>query len=439
MKIKNFLFYFGPNLLSQIISFVVILIAANVFSNNDFGIFTFAQTVFFILFSLSFSNIFLFLQKNIQEKFYNRRRDISTCFIIHFSISLLIYISLLLFISISDYDLKVKILLCLISLILLSEPFSLSYNYLFIKEKFITLFYIKISQLLIFLIIKLYVLFILNNIYFFSLTYVFENFFFSVAIIVAYKKEGYNFFKFDINQTYIIKVLKKIFIFPFISFAALIAMRIDVLMITKILSYEDAGFYSAASRTITSLLLLGFTFLSFIYPVMNEKFRENKHSYDENYKGFILLSFLITIICYYGFNIFGYDYLSLWGNNFLKSQSTLELLSLNIFIAFTSHLWMQKKYIENQYYFILAFQFLTIILNIIFNVSLIKYFGTNGAAIATIMANLISFVLINIFNIKELSIIFQSFSLETFKLIAYKIINAVLTKKNPENKEVIKK
>lgn len=439
MKVKNFLFYFGPHLLSQIISFFTILIAANVFSNKDFGIFTFAQTVFFILFSLSFSNIFIFLQKNIQEKFYNRRKDISTCFIINFCVSLLIYIFLLLFVSISDYEFNVKILLCLISLILLSEPFSLSFNYFFIKEKFITLFYIKTLQLLIFTIIKLYVLYYFKNIYLFALTHVFENIFYSTFIIFAYKKEGYNFFRFNTDQTYIIKILKKIFIFPFIGFAALIAMRIDVLMITQLMNYDEAGFYSAASRTISSILLLGFAFLSFIYPKMNEKFRENRKSYYESYKGFILLSFIITFICYLVFAIFGPYYLGLWGNNFLKSQITLEVLSLNIFLAFTSHIWIQKKYIEKQYYFILGFQFLTIILNIIFNLSLIKFFGASGAAIATLFSNLISFVLINIFNVKELSIIFQSFSLETFKLIANKIINAVFKKKNPENKELIKK
>ena len=89
---KNILYFHFPNILNQVISFFIIIIAANKFNNYEFGVFTFAQNVFFILFSLSFSNIYMFLQYKMVKNFEKRKKDISTCFVIHFTASLINFI-----------------------------------------------------------------------------------------------------------------------------------------------------------------------------------------------------------------------------------------------------------------------------------------------------------------------------------------------------------
>ena len=57
--IPNISFFFSSNFLSQLSSFIVILLFARNYSSVEFGKFTIAQTIFFLLYSLSFSNIYL--------------------------------------------------------------------------------------------------------------------------------------------------------------------------------------------------------------------------------------------------------------------------------------------------------------------------------------------------------------------------------------------
>ena len=74
--IPNLSFFFSSNFLTQFTSFVVILLFARNYSSIEFGKFTVAQTIFFLLYSISFSNIHYYLNKSLSEGFQNRRNSV---------------------------------------------------------------------------------------------------------------------------------------------------------------------------------------------------------------------------------------------------------------------------------------------------------------------------------------------------------------------------
>ena len=65
--IPNLSYFFSSNLITQACAFIVILLFARNYSAIEFGKFTVAQTVFFLLYSLSFSNIHYYLNKAISQ------------------------------------------------------------------------------------------------------------------------------------------------------------------------------------------------------------------------------------------------------------------------------------------------------------------------------------------------------------------------------------
>ena len=136
--------------------------------------------------------------------------------------------------------------------------------------------------------------------------------------------------------------------------------------------------------------------------------------------------------------IFGKYYLELFGNKFVNNYQTLLLLSGNIFFSLIVILWVNKNYIKNNYLVILAFQSGCIIFNIIFNNYLIPIYGIYGAAISTIVAQLLIFFLINIFKWKEFDIIIQSLSPKFIKASAIATFKVIFVKKNPEKSEINK-
>ena len=72
--IPNLSFFFSSNFLTQLSSFIIILLFARNYPSDEFGKFTIAQTVFFLIYSLSFSNIHYYLNKSLSQNFQNRRK-----------------------------------------------------------------------------------------------------------------------------------------------------------------------------------------------------------------------------------------------------------------------------------------------------------------------------------------------------------------------------
>ena len=430
--IPNLSFFFSSNFLTQLTSFVVILLFARNYSSIEFGKFTVAQTIFFLLYSLSFSNIHYYLNKSLSENFQNRRKEIGSCFLITFYTSFLLYILLAFFLNFLNLDKELKYLILIINLILIVEPFSIFYSEIFIRGQFKTIFKIKIIQNLIFFSLKFLVIINKFNYLYVAVCYLFEYIFFAGIIIYYYKKNGNQFSKlvFNFSETY--KLIKKIFLLPVLSLIFLISIRIDVLMIGKLVDIESSGFYSSASRLVIIVLLYSTLLLQFLYPNMARLKTDNLKLADI-YQNLISLAILVG----FSFFIFSYFfselYLSLFGFEFLIAKEALLILSFNLLFALIYNVWVHKNLLYNNYSTILSFHLCIIILNIILNFYMIDLYGIKGAAISTMISGIISFLIININKPNEILIILKSISYIRFILIIKKMYNIfiinVFTKK----------
>ena len=435
---SNFTYFFLSNFLFHFFSFLIIIFAARKLTITDFGYFTIAQTIFFIIFSFSFSNIYFYLNKSLVRNYILRRKEIGSCFAITFYFSIFLYSILAIVLLFLEIDIDLKKIILILNLILISEPFSIFYSKLFIKGQFKKIFKIKIVQLIIFSFLKIYSLYTDPNLTTLVCLYVLENIFFSIYVMYYYKKDGYYFTRLDFDINYIIGILKKIILFPLLSLAILLSMRIDLLMISAYLGVEQSGYYSSISRLLTVILLLSSQLLFFVYPNMSVSKDLDHKKFTNLYKTLILFSFFISLSCMIGSLIFGKYYLELFGNKFVNNYQTLLLLSGNIFFSLIVILWVNKNYIKNNYLVILVFQSGCIIFNIIFNNYLIPIYGIYGAAISTIVAQLLIFFLINIFKWKEFDIIIQSLSPKFIKASAIATFKVIFVKKNPEKSEINK-
>ena len=114
--LPNFSYFFSSNIISYFFSFFFIIIFARSYSSVDFGKFTIAQTIFFLIYSVSFSNIHYYLNKILSIKFQDRRKDIGSCFIITFYTSVMLYIFLAFSLTILNIDQELRYLILLLNL-----------------------------------------------------------------------------------------------------------------------------------------------------------------------------------------------------------------------------------------------------------------------------------------------------------------------------------
>ena len=429
--IPNFSYFASSNLISYILSFSFIILFARNYSPLSFGEFTIAQTIFFLLYSISFSNIHFYLNKKLSTNFESRRKDIGSSFLITFYTSVALYILLASVITLLDIRHEFKVLILVLNLILLSEPFSIFYSELFIRGQFKRIFLIKFFQNIIFFAIKVYILFKGYNYIYIALAYFAENLFFTIMMLYYFKKNGNQFSKLIFLKDHVVDLLRKVSLFPIMAFAAIISMRVDIMMISSIIGTEDSGFYSGASRIIIIVLLFGTQLFYFMYPNLSRIIK-----YDDKfvkiYQHLIFISCFIGASCFVASFLFGEFYLNLFSGDFIKVLISLKILSFNVSFALIINLWIQKQYIETKYNLIFTYQIVSIFLNVLLNFYLIKYMGINGAALATLLSTFISFLIINVTQPKEIYIIFDSFSFRNINEIIIMLKTVIFEKKNPD-------
>ena len=435
--IPNFSYFFSTNIISYFFSFFFIILFARNYSPQAFGEFTIAQTIFFLIYAISFSNIHYYLNKILSIKFQDRRKDIGSCFIITFYTSVFLYIGLAFILTFLNIDQNFKNLILILNLILLTEPFSIFYSELFVRGQFKRIFKIRFIQTLLFFSVKVY--FVLNkfDLIFIAMAYAVENLFFSIVIIYYFKKNGNNFSSLLFIKKHTINILKKIVLFPLMAFAIIVAMRLDILMISKIIGADASGIYSSASRLVIIVLLFGTHFFQFIYPNLNRIMMAQK-GMSNIYQNLVIFSFYTGLIFFIFSLFFGKIYLNLFGDEFLLAINAFLILSLNVFPALLFNLWVHKQYVMSKYSSILFFQIGTIFLNILLNFYFINLFGISGAALASLLAPLMSFILINITKNYEFTVIKESFSITRHKQAANDVLKIILVNKNPEKFENIK-
>ncbi len=432
----NFSFFMSSHFISYLFSFFIIVMFARQYSTDIFGKFTIAQTIFFIIYSVSFSNIHYYLNKSLSSNFQNRRKDLASCFLITFYSSVFLYLSLSILIAFMDLDDDLKNAILLLNLILLSQPFAIFHSEIFVRGQFSVLFKIRFVQNLIFFTIKIFIIYHKLDYLYLAFTYFLENLFFSCIIIYYFKKNGNTFKNLIFSKKHTIKILKKIILFPLLAFAFLISMRIDLLMISSLLGVESAGFYSANSRIITIILLFGTHFFQFIYPNLN-RINYDQKKFNDIYTSIILLSSIVGVMCFIFSLFLGEYYLRLFGSEFMIGLNSLKILSFNVGIALVINVWIHKQYLNSKYGQILLFQASTVILNILFNFYFINLFGFNGAALATLLSAFIAYIIVNIHQPREFYIVFSSFNLNKIKDTANVVLRIIFVKTNPEKFEKI--
>lgn len=213
----------------------------------------------------------------------------------------------------------------------------------------------------------------------------------------------------------------------FISF--LIYTQIDKLMIKYYLGEREVGIYSIGVQLSGILAILIGPIQNSIYPKMIELYKKN---YEEYYNFFLFSNTVVTqiylVLTILSIIVVKWLFKYVYAPEYSPAIIIYSILAFSIFIKAngslqTSHMTL-KNITKKSFYKTL----ISLILNIILNSVLIKKYGMNGAAIATLITQFTALFVIDFF-IKEYreQAFVQLKSLNTIYLI--KNISKILKKK----------
>lgn len=169
-----------------------------------------------------------------------------------------------------------------------------------------------------------------------------------------------------------------------------IIYNIDIIMLDFFTTKEEVGLYSAAYKLIMPFIMIGAVYFDVVFPIMARFFKESKEKLETvvNISAKIMfpLSFLFGVLI----TLAAKDIILIfYGEEYIQSVKFFEItiwIAVVIYwnMVYARVMWVAKK--EKEYIYIIGFQ---AVINIGMNYLLIPIYGGIGAAISTIISELV--------------------------------------------------
>ncbi len=387
---KNSFWLSLGQIVAKIFKFLLVIYAARILGPNSWGSFQYVLSVasFFFLFS-SFGMDYLIIRDWQQKKDY-LTNYLSTVIILRL---VLIIISVLVaFTANFLFENKIFKAVFLIAILFLALDNFRDFLNSFLKAKqegekeFFTIF----SEQFVVLISGIILLQLKPDIAFLAIAYLIGALI-SCCLALKLSLQGFTIIKkFKLNLKIALDYIKQGMPLTLYGLLGTIFFSSDQILLGKLKSTEEVGYYSIAAKIISFLISFYGIFLVVVLPYLAKKILDYdfKRVLKKITLGFLALSFLGFIIGIISSFLVPF----VFGFQYLKSVKILQVLSLLILflpltMLFDNILFLLNKIWQN--FFITSF---VALLNIILNFILIPYLGVYGAAWATIISQIINLI-----------------------------------------------
>ena len=406
---KGFFHIVGSSILNKVIQFASSLFLVRLLSKDQFGLFSYANNllVFFLLFNglgvtagmLQFGSESREVEK--RNSFFNYGIKIGILFNVAISIIIFVF-GKIIPLKLDTANTIVTSMFLFPLLIFLFETIQIYFRASLENKKFSILSSFNTLAIFIFSVIGAYYFNIIGIILFRYAAYIITL----VVGLALIKRPPYNI----INSSKLHKIEKVQFIkFSIISSfnnaISQLLYTIDILLIGLIIVDETIiASYKTATLIPFSLNFIPISIMMFIYPYFARKSSDKKwikQNYIRLTKCLFVFNFVISFILI----IFAPLIIRLlFGTQYLDSLNSFRILSFGYFIASTFRIpagniiVMLKKVKFGMYVSII-----TGILNIILDYTLIKYYGSIGAAIATLYVFIFTSIIVVCYLMSQLN------------------------------------
>jgi len=385
---SNLIWSFTEKFLSLLSVLIIGVLLARYLGPEKFGTLSYSQSfvaMFSFLISLGLDGII------VREIVKNPQKSsviVSTSFLM----KLLAFFSVVLIInllSISSNDsFEIKLIILIISLNLLKEPFNVFASYFQAIVKIQKVSFVIIISKLVLIILKLLLIYLKYSLISFvivdSAVLILAAIFYFILYVKHKNIKLKDILKFDRKISN--KLLKDSWPLMISSGAILLYMRLDQVMIKSMISLEELGFYSVSVKIAESWYFIPMLISSVMYPLLIEAKKSND-LYIHRLKQLFFSCIMVSLTCSVLLFIFS-DFIIeiLFGKLFSGSKITLSILSIGgIFVGmgYVNGKWMV---IENFTKLSLIRNLLGLFINIFLNLYLIPKYGIIGAAISTVIS-----------------------------------------------------
>jgi O-antigen/teichoic acid export membrane protein len=187
----------------------------------------------------------------------------------------------------------------------------------------------------------------------------------------------------------------------FTSFAGVIFIYVDQIIIEFYFDFDKVGVYGSAVRLLLFFTIIPSIISNMIYPKVVELYEQNqKQHFIKKMVPIYFFHLIFALLLISIFIVFGRTIiLTLYGASFIEAVPVLQIYSITFLFVFFNPMNNKLLMLENLQKLMLFRNLIGLVFNVILNLTLIPVLGIKGAAFATILSQ-ISIIISYYFNSK---------------------------------------
>lgn len=194
------------------------------------------------------------------------------------------------------------------------------------------------------------------------------------------------------SKTQALKILSTAWPFALLGFLGSIMLNTDMIMLGWLRTAKEVGFYAAAQKPIQFLYIAPQLLVSTLFPILSRlAHQKNYKKLQKIFEKALTVLFLGALPITAGGLILGPEIINLiYRTAYSSAILSFQILILTVMIVFPGTLIGGAIFAYDQQKGFVGYFLVGAISNVIFNLILIPPYGINGAAIASIIAQLLS-------------------------------------------------
>ena len=196
--------------------------------------------------------------------------------------------------------------------------------------------------------------------------------------------------KFELDWGFCKKITLLSLPFAAMGILTTVYYSIDVVMLTKLVGDYATGIYNSTYKLISVLTLFYSVYTAVIYPVMSKFFKNDKKLLIISYEKSIKYLMLIIIPLAIGTSFYSLDIIQLiYGHQYDAAASVLSILIWTVCLLFISGASNTLLNASHKEVTVTKIYAIAAVFNIVLNFFMIPYLSYNGAAITTVLSDVL--------------------------------------------------
>ena len=398
--LKNTLWLFGEKILRMVVGLFVGIWVARYLGPEQFGLFSYAQSFVALFATIATLGLDGIVIRELVKDGSRRDELIGTVFWMKFAGAVLVLVLLGMAVNLTSNDTYTNNLIFIIASATIFQSFNVVDFYFQSKVLSKYIVYANVVSLFISSLVKIVLILNKAPLEAFAIVIVFDSFILAFGFIyLFFKKSTSRISNLKFHKNVAVDLLKDSWPLILSGIAIMIYVKIDQVMIKEMMNAEAVGQYAAAVRLSEVWYFIPMVIASSLFPAIINAKKVSKELYYARLQKLYGLMVWMAIAVALPMTFFS-DWVVnfLYGEQYNQAGSVLMVhiwAGVFVFLGVASGKWFMIENLQ-----ILSFwrTFYGMSINIVLNFLLIPKYGIQGAAIATLTANLVAAFIFDYFN-----------------------------------------